>query len=147
LNGSTTNKLGFYQQFSANYESQAHSPSKNKNNKHRKMLNFNDSPMTKKQLQLEEFSINLKENKITKYGIPNNESDQKGAILNKNLRKRIENSKPKDIKVTTQSIGENADIFENSRFKTFKLNSNKKMVKRSNEQSDYTPSAFINGSR
>lgn len=47
LNGSGSNKLGFYQQFSANYENHAHSPDKNKNNKHRKLLNFDDSPMTK----------------------------------------------------------------------------------------------------
>lgn len=56
--------LGFYQQFSTNFENQFKSPDQTKNNKHRKMLNFNDSPLTKKQLQLEEFNINLKENKI-----------------------------------------------------------------------------------
>jgi hypothetical protein len=53
--------LGFFQQFSANFENQFQSPDQTKN---RKMLNFNESPLTKKQLQLEEFNINLKENKI-----------------------------------------------------------------------------------
>ena len=53
--------LGFFQQFSSNFENQIQGPDQTKN---RKILNFNASPLTKKQLQLEEFTINLKENKI-----------------------------------------------------------------------------------
>ncbi len=57
----------------------------------RRILNYNESPPTRKQLQLEEFSLNLKMNRISKHGKPKEEKIQV-PILNQKLRNRLQNS-------------------------------------------------------
>lgn len=68
-----------------------------------------------KQLQLEEFSLNLKQNKINKYGVKA-EPEIASPVLNKNLRRRVDNTttkKQKMIKKTTSLDDYTPSVFEN----------------------------------
>lgn len=56
---------GFHNKFQSNFHNFFKTPFKEKNTK---MLGFQDSPPTRKQQQLQEFTLKLKENKIDKYG-------------------------------------------------------------------------------
>ena len=56
------------------------------------MLNYENSPLTHKQKQINEFKMNIKAGKITKHGIKE-EDKIKVPILNQKLRNRIQNSK------------------------------------------------------
>ena len=53
------------------------------------MLSNFESPPTHKQKQLQEFSLNLKQNKINKYG-KSNDSSTAAPILNKSLRRKMD---------------------------------------------------------
>ena len=91
------------------------------------MNEYNESPMTHKQKQLEEFQLNCKQNKIKKYG--KNNEPHNTPILNKNLRRRLEN-------VTNGSIMNNhINIHQSER---------KRVRKGAKLMPDYTPSAFEN---
>ena len=87
--------LGYYENFTKKFQSEIifHDKSKNKSvYKKNKILNYEDSPVTRKQKQLEEFNLNLKLNRISKHGKPK-EDKIKIPILNQKLRRRLENSK------------------------------------------------------
>ena len=56
------------------------------------MPTFEESVPTHKQLQLQEFKVNLKQNRINKLG-QHNETIEPVSILKTNLRRRVDNSK------------------------------------------------------
>lgn len=130
LNGSSK-EFGFHHQFASSFQSNFNSPSKSKNKRTSGpsiMNEYKGSPPTHKQKQLEEFNINLKQNKIKKYGKPS-EKISATPILNKNLRRRLEN-------VTNGNIMNNPiDIHHSER---------KKIKQKSKLIEGYMPSVFEN---
>lgn len=64
LNGSFRKSFGFHGYFAQSYHSQFHSPEKRNDAMPRHVPHLEESPPTHKQKQLQEFTINLKQNKI-----------------------------------------------------------------------------------
>lgn len=129
LNGSSKKDYGFHNNFSSSYHSKFRSPHKKKAQEYQVMNEYNEGPLTHKQKQLEEFNINLKQNKIKKYGQGAELVPQSTPILNKNLRRRLEN-------VTNGNIMNNSiNIHQSER---------KKIKQQSKLIPEYTPSAFEN---
>lgn len=112
LNSSARKGLSFHHQFSSSYQDKYSSPDGKRKSKYRENAKLDESPLTHKQKQLEEFTINLKQNKINKYGKVVEETAS--PMLNSSLRRRVDNGKTKSILKTS---GRNDDytpsVFEN----------------------------------
>jgi len=111
LNSSAKKDFGFHQQFAVSFQNNFQSPEKKRIAGQRLLDEYSESPPTRKQKQLQEFTINLKQNKLKKYCnpvepntasvipqdplIPTNKKNN--MFLNKNLKRRLENSANNDI--------------------------------------------------
>lgn len=126
LNTSSKKEFGFHQQFASSFQTKIVTPAKaNKvNNGYSYIQEYEESPFTNKQLQLEEFNINLKQNRIKKYG--KNTDVYNTPILNKNLRRRLEN------------VAHNASTFN----QMIAQSERKPLKQNSRFDEEYTPSVF-----
>lgn len=100
LNTSARNGLGFHRQFASSFHSKFNSPEKRRETEKSQILSNFGSPPTHKQKQLQEFSLNLKQNRIKKYGNPVGDSINE-PILNKSLRRRLDKPNAYDSMVST----------------------------------------------
>lgn len=113
LNSSARKEFGFHENFSSSFHSRFQSPGKKIHLSIRHIPQFEESPMTHKQKQLHEFSLNLKQNKISKYG--KKEDTEKSLMLTKKIKKRIQdsNSSTKKLKREKVSTEYTPSVFEN----------------------------------
>ena len=113
LNGSARKEFGFHSNFASSFHSRFQSPSKKIHLSLRHVPQLEESPMMHKQKQLHEFSLNLKQNKISKYGKA--EESEKSLMLTKKIRKRIQdsNSSVKKLKKEKTSTDYTPSVFEN----------------------------------